>query len=112
MGGASALALQQLSSLFQSHPPPPPPPPPQPQAIRTLKKPSKGVKAYPHGWQQVLNGAKDVVRGTVLVKELFPNTNPARVTVGEAFHEVLASECNINGLVLEPGGSPLILTKV
>lgn len=69
-------------------------------------KPSKGLKAYPDGWQKVLNGAKDVVRGSVLVKEPFPSSHMARIAVNEAFHEVLASECTENGLVLEPGASP------
>jgi hypothetical protein len=64
------------------------------------------MKAYPDGWQKVLNGAKDVIRGTVLIKDPFPTPNLARITVNEAFHEVVASECTSNGLVLEPGASP------
>jgi hypothetical protein len=76
-----------------------------PSQARPSKKPSKGIKAYPDGWQQVLAGAKDVVRGSVLIKDPFPTPNLARITVNEAFHEVLASECNTNGLVLEPGES-------
>jgi hypothetical protein len=90
---------------------------PQPQA-HPLAKPSKGIKAYPDGWRKVLGGAKDVVRGSVLIRDPFPSANLARITVNEAFHEVLASECNINGLVLEPGMSPskinqhLMLTSI
>ena len=78
----------------------------QPQSQQRSKQPSKGIKAYPDGWKQVLNGAKDVVRGSVLVKDPFPSSNLAHITVTEAFHEVVASECNVNGLVLEPGMTP------
>lgn len=106
LSGTTAPTLQQLSSIF----------PIQPQVTASKawpqgtasKKPSRGIKAYPDGWQKVLNSAKDVVRGSVLVKDPFPSANIARIAVSEAFHEVQASECNVNGLVLEPGMSPLM----
>ena len=72
----------------------------QPQLKQT--KSSKGIKAYPDGWQQVLNSVKDIVRSSILLKVPFPGPNQARVAVNEAFHEALAIECN-NGLVLTPG---------
>ena len=74
----------------------------QPQGHQ-LKKPSKGVKGYPDGWQRVLNSAKDVVRETVLTKHPFPSSHLSRVTADECFHKALATECGANGLVLEPG---------
>ena len=49
---------------------------PQPPAHQS-KKPLKGIKGYPDGWQQVLNGAKDVVRGSVLIKDPFPSLHLA-----------------------------------
>ena len=98
LSGASTPALQvPLPAILQSqvhHP-----------QVNLSKKPSKGIKGYPDGWQKVLNGAKDIVRGSVLIKDPFPTPNLARITVNEAFHEVLASECSNNGLVLEPGTS-------
>lgn len=74
----------------------------QPQGPQS-KKPSKGVKGYPDGWQTLLNSAKDVVRGSILLKNPFPGANLARITVTEGFHEALSLECGTNGLVLEPG---------
>ena len=67
------------------------------------KQCSKGIKAYPDGWQTVLNTAKDVVRGTVLIKNPFPSPNLACITANKAFHEAVATECGTNGLILEPG---------
>lgn len=68
------------------------------------EKVSKGVKAYPDGWRKVLNNAKDNVRSGLLLKEPFPTSKDARVSVTEAFHETHTAECN-NGTVLEPGAS-------
>lgn len=81
-----------------SHAPPPTVVPPQ----HNRTKSSKGIKAYPDGWQQVLNKAKDIVRSSILLKVPFPGPNQARVTVNESFHEALAAECN-DGLILEAG---------
>ena len=86
----------QLSAIRQSQPP-----------VHNSKKPSKGIKAYPNGWRKVLNGAKDIVQGSVLIKNPFPSPDLTQTAIIEAFHEVLASEC-ISGLILEPGASLLI----
>ena len=67
------------------------------------KQRSKGIKAYPDGWWTVLNTAKDIVRGTVLIKNPFPSPNLTHITANEAFHEAVATECGTNGLILKPG---------
>jgi hypothetical protein len=89
----SALATLQLQAQL-------PATIPQPQTHQA--KVSKGVRNYPDGWQRVLNGAKDVVRSSILLKEPFPGPNQARITVNECFHEVFAAELT-DGLILEPG---------
>ena len=95
MSGTSIPAPQLPSStILQSQ-----------SQVHPSKQRSKGIKAYPDGWKKVLNGAKDVVRGSVMIDEPFPTPDLARITVTEAFHEVLTSECKVNGLVLEPGMS-------
>ena len=58
----------------------------------------------------MLNIAKDVARGWMLLKNPFPTSKLARLHVNKAFHEVLVAECDTNGLVLEPGAHPLSLT--
>lgn len=69
-------------------------------------KPSKGIKGYPDGWQQVLNSAKDVVRASILLKNPFPGSSLARVVVNECFYEAFTTECNTNGVIVESGMSP------
>lgn len=76
--------------------------PPNATQPQPNQKKSKGIKAYPNGWQQVLNSAKDIVRSSILLKVPFPSPNQARVITNESFHEALSSECN-NGLVLKSG---------
>lgn len=65
-------------------------------------KTSKGVRAYPDKWRQVLNRAKDIVRFSVLLQEPFPRPAQACITVTECFHEAMTIECG-NNMVLEPG---------
>ncbi len=65
-------------------------------------KVSKGVKAFPDGWRQVLNNAKDIMRCSILLDDPFPGPSNARVMVTESFHEAYGTECDA-GLVLEDG---------
>lgn len=113
-GGPSALPFQAYLAQFNSHSASAPQShsstvvPPQDSQP---KKPSKGIKSYPDGWQKLLNIAKDVVRGSVLIKHPFPSPSLTRITANESFHEVQASEC-ANGLILEPGTPPLMNLRV
>lgn len=72
-------------------------------------KASKGIKKYPDGWRQILNAAKDLVRGTILLEEPFPGPHQARITATESFHEVYTVECQ-SGTVVEPGMTSIIDT--
>ena len=98
LSGTSTPALPvQVSAILPSH-------------TNQPKKSSKGIKAYPDGWQTVLNTAKDIIRGSVLIKNLFPSPNLARIAANKGFHQAVAAECSDNGLVLEPGRfSPVAL---
>ena len=90
---ASTPPLQvQLPSLLQSQ-------------GHEQKKPSKGIKGYPDGWQLLLNSAKDLVRTSVLFKNPFPSPNISRTMVDECFNEAFVAKCSTNELVLEPGTS-------
>lgn len=72
-------------------------PPPVHQA-----KTSKGIRAYPDGWRQVLNYSKDIIRASILLQVPFPRPAQARITVNESFHEAATIERE-NGTVLESG---------
>ncbi|KAF9783130.1 hypothetical protein BJ322DRAFT_1110024 [Thelephora terrestris] len=92
-----------LAYLAQTGGPYIPARPPQSSSVSQPQgKPSKGIKAYPDGWRQVLNSAKDIVRSSILLKDPFPAPGQARITVNECFHEAVTTECR-DGLTLEPG---------
>ena len=74
----------------------------QPQVPQSRS--SRGVRAYPNGWRQVLNHAKDIVCSSVLLQEPFPRAAQARVTITECFHEATMILCD-KGVTLEPGMS-------
>ena len=91
LSGTSTPALPvQVSAILPSH-------------TNQPKKSSKGIKAYPDGWQTVLNTAKDVVHGSVLIKNPFPSPNLTWIAANKGFHEAVAAKCSDNGLILEPG---------
>jgi len=65
---------------------------------------SRGIKAYPDGWQQILNATKDLVRSSILLDNPFPRPHEARVTATECFHEAYIAQSK--DMVVEPGTIP------
>jgi hypothetical protein len=86
----------QLASLNQAVPQLPPS-----NAVDTGRV-SKGIRAYPDGWRRALNDAKVTVRSVILLKQPFPSTGDARISVIEVFHEAQMAICD-SGVVLEHG---------
>ena len=75
----------------------------QPQ-VDGLPKAKKGARTYPAGWQKLLNASKDLIRGSILLKNPFPDPPLAHVWINECFQEIYTTKCN-EGIVLEPGMS-------